>query len=1155
MSEDIKVTDGTILESLNNKVDLDGGNYRGSRLEELIKTNTAVKSMFDTKLTDHILSFEESQGWGLQGTYVYKEAITGERFGYPDFYNKCVEEFENEGNTPLGLPWTQPALSANGTMGGNSFAVSSNRTQYSACDVYGAFDGSTVDDNKLFHTEQGVTTGYIDIYNPIPLNITNFTIWNQGNANRASSAGVIYGSDNGSDWIQITTYTNSVQTASGTWDIDLSSNTKYYKYYRIESASGGSDSYWTIKEIKITATQQLGVKHSNGHLFYDIADKASIDEIYNTYGIAWYYGIDKENKRIFLPRTKYCAFTGGVMGNGMTLGLTNGENNIGLCEGASNYLCAGTGQYGTNVGVLISGNPGDRDYTIGITTDSTKSGIIAEPDETKYLYICVGNLISDISWIDVVTQVDNGVKDINDAKNNSIEDIETVTADCISSVEHAGVEIINKTAFSMFDTKLVDRVLSYTESRGWALQGTYVYKEAVAGSRYGYPDFYQKCVKEYGESEDYIVFDPYDNVNINGTLTSTNGVLTGFSAGNYAITKSDITLDGDTWEIVTNFKLPSSVTNNVANNIIYPKDTATKGVGIYARFTADGIYVYMNISSDGVTNDIANNYYDSTYTNTLKASKKYTAKLYFTGSEYKLDISEDDGNTYINHLTVASDVKISWTNPITLGFSTTSTTAVNIESIDLNKCYVKNNDSIIWKGTAGEGSIKKHSNGHIFYDITSKGKIDDFYANDGIAWYYGIDKENERIFLPRTKHFAFTGGVMGNGMALGFTNGSIDTYIMGWDNTYGVNSNFSSSGGVVGENKASSAINNGAGNLLGITTDPTKSGITLETDDSKYLYICVGNTNVESAVTDVVDVTTTENDTVPLFTGMYFDFTPNNVSWLKAGQQANSGGIYTFTYNELVNILNGETKYGDLKVINVADMVTGEDYSLYWKVNQTDMTFITPTAISNKALSGGVMGNGMALGLTDGTTNTGLRWSTSVSVSADVNSYGTNVGGSTGGHTFGKDESLGITTDPTKSGIVAEQSTSQLYFKVANAVQNLELLDVGEVLESLADKISRQDCKTYVTETYVNGASWYRVYSDGWCEQGGYVDAQAVVTTTISLLKSYKNTNYNISLTNSTSVTTNKSSPHVTSATTSSFTYWNENANGDVYWQASGYIA
>lgn len=45
MSEDINVTDGTVLECLNNKVDLDGGNYLGSGLEEVIKENYADTSL------------------------------------------------------------------------------------------------------------------------------------------------------------------------------------------------------------------------------------------------------------------------------------------------------------------------------------------------------------------------------------------------------------------------------------------------------------------------------------------------------------------------------------------------------------------------------------------------------------------------------------------------------------------------------------------------------------------------------------------------------------------------------------------------------------------------------------------------------------------------------------------------------------------------------------------------------------------------------------------------------------------------------------------------------------------------------------------------------------------------------------------------------
>ena len=43
----------------------------------------------------------------------------------------------------------------------------------------------------------------------------------------------------------------------------------------------------------------------------------------------------------------------------------------------------------------------------------------------------------------------------------------------------------------------------------------------------------------------------------------------------------------------------------------------------------------------------------------------------------------------------------------------------------------------------------------------------------------------------------------------------------------------------------------------------------------------------------------------------------------------------------------------------------------------------------------------------------------------------------------------------------------------------------------------------HITETYHNGTSWYRVYSDGWCEQGGIFQGSEQ-DTTIKFLKPYK---------------------------------------------------
>ena len=148
--------------------------------------------------------------------------------------------------------WHQPILTSNGTMGGDSFAVSSNVVQYgsSDCVVYMAFDDKT---NTQFHSTSGVLTGYIDWYNPKPLKITNIQITNQNSYDsRASTAGNIYGSNNGTDWTLLTSYTYNTSLGQK-WNIDLSSNTQAFLYYRLESTAGGSGGYWTIQEIDITA--------------------------------------------------------------------------------------------------------------------------------------------------------------------------------------------------------------------------------------------------------------------------------------------------------------------------------------------------------------------------------------------------------------------------------------------------------------------------------------------------------------------------------------------------------------------------------------------------------------------------------------------------------------------------------------------------------------------------------------------------------------------------------------------------------------------------------------------------------------------------------------------------------------------------------------
>ena len=52
--------------------------------------------------------------------------------------------------------------------------------------------------------------------------------------------------------------------------------------------------------------------------------------------------------------------------------------------------------------------------------------------------------------------------------------------------------------------------------------------------------------------------------------------------------------------------------------------------------------------------------------------------------------------------------------------------------------------------------------------------------------------------------------------------------------------------------------------------------------------------------------------------------------------------------------------------------------------------------------------------------------------------------------------------------------------------------------------------KGRLIESYQNGDSWYRLYSDGWCEQGGLTGGIGANWTSVNLIKPFKETNYKV---------------------------------------------
>lgn len=124
-------------------------------------------------------------------------------------------------------------------------------------------------------------------------------------------------------------------------------------------------------------------------------------------------------------------------------------------------------------------------------------------------------------------------------------------------------------------------------------------------------------------------------------------------------------------------------------------------------------------------------------------------------------------------------------------------------------------------------------------------------------------------------------------------------------------------------------------------------------------------------------------------------------------------------------------------------------------------------------------------------------------------------------------------------------SLKLLYYVVGNVVVNKADIDVSKVLDEAVLKSSLEEAHV-VIEAYENGTSGYRTWSDGYHEEWGQ-SAVTTATTVILLLKSYKNTSYNISMTGSTGY------PFITSRTIGSFVA-DTSANATVDWKTSGYL-
>ena len=132
------------------------------------------------------------------------------------------------------------------------------------------------------------------------------------------------------------------------------------------------------------------------------------------------------------------------------------------------------------------------------------------------------------------------------------------------------------------------------------------------------------------------------------------------------------------------------------------------------------------------------------------------------------------------------------------------------------------------------------------------------------------------------------------------------------------------------------------------------------------------------------------------------------------------------------------------------------------------------------------------------------------------------------------------------------------YIVIANVTNTQVEIDINEVMADVNNKVDKDDLGEIqcIVESYSNGTEWYRIYSDGWCEQGGFVTGTSNYRKVITFLKEFNNANYSVYFgAQYTSNATATPLVETSTKTSTGFTMISaDNANYSTYWEAKGYI-
>jgi hypothetical protein len=218
-----------------------------------------------------------------------------------------------------------------------------------------------------------------------------------------------------------------------------------------------------------------------------------------------------------------------------------------------------------------------------------------------------------------------------------------------------------------------------------------------------------------------------------------------------------------------------------------------------------------------------------------------------------------------------------------------------------------------------------------------------------------------------------------------------------------------------------------------------------------------------------------------------------------------------------------------------------------------------------------VIGNGKALGLTNGTNEAGLIGINDGYLQAykDVSGDPVQVGGTDPLSSPLAASIVGVSKKASKSGIIADISDLQkdsLYwciqvFNAATALSEQESAQLASQMQAKAqiDLSNVNENIDFVIESWSNkSGSWYKKYRSGWVEQGSKHSCSSTEWEQITLFVEMRDTNYSATATNMGTSDSSIYDVKVGSSninTTTALSVKCSNAAGALTWVVRGYAA